>query len=853
MSWKDIAEEVAQHLRDQYAELRAAGLSHQDAMRTTSAELTGVNPREWPREVRHAARSLWKARGFSLIVILTLALGIGANAAIFSVVNAVVLRPLPYRDADRLVVVWDNLVRHGLKDIVASALEYTEFRDRNRVFERMAAYDTKGFNITGIVSPERVDGAVVTASLFPLLGVSPAIGRLFDEADERPGVERIMLSHALWQRLFAGDRGIVGTLIAVDGKGVEVVGVMPSDFHFPDDTIQVWTPLTFDADLLSENNRGSRAYTVLGRLKPGITVAHAQAGMNLVSEGMAQQRPQQYRGGYYTTVRGLQDEIVGGTRRALLLQFGAVGFVLLIACANVANLLLARGSARRKEVAIRTALGAKRSRIVWQLLTESLLLAACGGALGLLTAVWGLDLLISIAPADIPRIGEIALDGRVVAFTAVVSLLTGIVFGLAPALQLSRTEPGDTLKQGGRSGDAGHRRAFGNALIVAEVALSLVLLVGAGLLVNSFARVRDVAPGFNPEGVLTMRIAPPEAKYPTFERGEAFYRDLFGRLRATPGVRSVGATNAIPLSGFGGDRTFYIEGRTITRPEDQSDEEIRFVTPGYFSTMQIPVVRGREFDDRDTLAAPRAAVVNQALARKYWPNGDGIGKRVAFSQQEPAWYQIVGIVGAIKHRALDARDLPELYVPYAQPLFAGATVRPMFVVVRTDGDPLAMTAAVRQTVAAVDLDQPVSDVRSMGQRLSQSLASRRFNMLLLLLFALVALALSGIGIYGVIGYAVTERTHEIGVRLALGARGRDVVTMVVGQGLGLAIAGAAIGVAAAAGLTRLMSGLLFDVTPTDPLTFGAVLVLLLIVATGASWLPARRATGVDPLIALRSE
>jgi putative ABC transport system permease protein len=853
MSWKDIAEEVAQHLRDQYAELRAAGVSHQDAMNATSKEIAHINPGEWPREVRHAARSLWKARGFSLIVILTLALGIGANAAIFSVVNAVVLRPLPYQDPDRLVVVWDNLIRHQLKDIVVSALEYTEFRDRNRVFERMAAYDTQGFNLTGIAAPERVNGAVVTASLLPLVGVPPQLGRVFDEGDERPGVERVVLSHAMWQRIFGGDRAIVGKAIAVDGKGAEVIGVMPPGFHFPDDTIEIWKLVVFDADLLSENNRGSRSYTVVARLKPGVSVGQAQTGMNFVTEGMLQQNPQHYRGGYYVTVRGLQDEIVGGTRRVLLLQFGAVGFVLLIACANVANLLLARGSARRKEVAIRTALGAKRSRIIRQLLTESVLLAACGGAVGLLTAVWGLDLLVSMAPSDIPRLGEIALDARVVAFTAIVSLLTGILFGLVPALQMSRTDPGDTLKEGGRSGAAGRRRAFGNLLIVAEVALSLVLLVGAGLLVNSFARVHASMPGFNPDRVLTMRIAPPEAKYSTFERGEAFYADLYARLRETPGVRSVGATNALPLSGFGGDRSFYIEGRSPARPEDQPDEEVRFVTAAYFRTMQIPVLQGREFEERDTDTAPRVAVINQALARKHFPNGDAIGKRVAFTQQQPRWYQIVGVVGAIRHRALDAKELPELYVPYAQPLFAGATVRPMFVAIRTDGDPLAMTAAVRQAVAAVDPDQPISDVRSMDQRVSQSLGPRRFNMLLLGLFAVVALALCAIGIYGVVAYAVTERTHEIGLRLALGARARDVIAMVVGQGLALAIAGAIIGVVAAVALTRLMSSLLYDVTATDPLTFGAVSLLILVVAIGAAWLPARRATGVDPLIALRSE
>ena len=847
-----MAEEVAQHLRDQYAELRAAGHSHQDAMHITSTEIAHLNPGEWPREVRRAARSLWKARGFSLIVILTLALGIGANAAIFSVVNAVVLRPLPYQDPGRLVVVWDNLMRHQLKDIVVSALEYTEFRDRNRVFERMAAYDTRGFNITGIATPERVNGAVVTASLLPLIGVRAEIGRVFEDADERPGVERVVLSHAMWQRIFGGDRSIVGRVVAVDGKGAEVVGVMPAGFHFPDDTVEIWKPMVFDAESLSEDNRGSRSYAVVARLKPGVSVEQAQAGMNLVSDGMVRLHPHAYRGGYYTTVRGLQEEIVGGTRRVLLLQFGAVGFVLLIACANVANLLLARGSARRKEVAIRRALGAKRSRIVGQLLTESVLLGVCGGAVGLIVAVWGLDLLVALAPSDIPRLAEIALDARVVAFTAIVSLLTGVLFGLVPALQMSRTDPGDTLKEGGRSGSAGRRRALGDALIVAEVALSLVLLVGAGLLVNSFARVHAAAPGFNPERVLTMRIAPPDAKY-SFERGEALYADLFARLRATPGVHSVGAINALPLSGFGGDRSFYIEGRSTTRPEDLPDEEMRFVTPGYFGTMQIPILQGREFNDRDTLASPRVAVINQALARKFFPTGDAIGARVAFTQEQPVWYQIIGVVGAIRHRALDARELPELYVPNAQPLFSDPTVRALFVAVRTDGDPLAMTAAVRQVVAAVDPDQPISDVRSMAQRVSESLGPRRFNLVLLGGFAAVALALCAIGIYGVVAYAVTERTHEIGIRLALGASARDVVAMVVGQGLALAVAGAMIGVVAAVALTRLMSSLLYDVTATDPLTFGVVALLLLVVAAGAAWLPARRATNVDPLIALRAE
>lgn len=875
----EIVEELSEHLQDRFNELRAAGAADEIARRDALAELdhpdllrglTGIEaPAPDPRgelgttarnplvdvggDLRYACRALRKHPGFAAVIILTLALGIGANAAIFSVVNAVVLRQLPYRDADRLVVVWDNLKRHDLKDIVVSALEYTEFRDRNRVFDRMAAYETKGFNVTGVAQPERLDGADVTASLFPLLGVSPALGRAFLDDDERPGRDVVMLGHDVWQRLFGGDREIVGKVIAVDGKGAEVVGVMPAGFRFPDETIELWRPIAFDAELLSENNRGSRGYTALGRLKAGVSVEQAQAGMNAVTDQMVMEHPVDYRGGYNTTVRSLHEEVVGGAGRQLFLQLGAVGCVLLIACANVANLLLARAATRRKEVAIRAALGAKRSRIVRQLLTESVLLGLCGGAVGLLAGVWGVELLVALAPPDIPRLGEVALDARVVGVTAVVSLLTGVLFGMAPALHASRPDLGDTLKDGGRSSTSATRHRIGKALIVSEVALSLVLLVAAGLLINSFARVQNVPPGFSADHLLTMRVAPPQATYTTFEKGQAFYDQLFTRLRATSGVRGAAAINALPLSGFGGDRTFYIEGRTVTRPEDQADEEVRFVSAHYFTTMNIPMIEGREITVRDVGTAPRVAVINTALARKYWPDGGAIGGRIAFSQREPSWYQVVGVAGNIKHAALDAKDKPELYVPYAQPLFAGATVRPMFVVVRTDQDPIAAVTVVRHMVASLDSDLPVSNIRSMDQRLTASLSSRRFNMLLLALFAGLALLLAAVGIYGLVSYAVSERTHEIGVRLALGAGPRDVLAMLVGEGMTLTAAGAAIGSAAAFAVTRVMGGLLFDVTPTDPATFVAVTALLTLVTLCACYLPARRATHVDPVTALRAE
>jgi len=841
-----------------YDDLRARGASDAEARRAVAAELEGATFGRGPLsdiggDVRYAFRALRKHVGFAAVVILTLALGIGANAAIFSVVNAIVLRPLPYRDADRLVVIWDNLPAIGLRDIVVSAAEYLDYRARNHVFEEMAAYDTSAFNLTGLGEPERLIGAVVTASLLPILGASPALGRGFHEADNQAGHERVALvSHALWQRRFGGDPRMVGSPIMLDGKSVEIIGVMPPAFKFPDDSTELWMPIAFDADLVSENNRGSRSYTVLGRLKPGVTIAQAQADMNAVVATLVRDHPEQYRGGFSTTVRGLQAEIVGETSRGLFVLLGAVGVVLLIACANIANLLLVRAHARRKEVAIRTALGAGRGRIVRQLLTESFVLAAIGGGFGLLLAVWGLDLLVAIAPADIPRIGEIALDRRVVAFTAAVSTITGIVFGLAPALHAARVDLNETLKEGGRTPGSGGHHVLGRLLVVAEVAMSLVLLVAAGLLINSFARVQDVAPGFDQTHLLTLRIAPPPATY-SFAKSQQFFDELFERLRARPGIEAVGAVNALPFGGSGGDRSFFLEGQLNPRPEERPDEQIRFASAGYFAAMRIPVRRGREFTARDTLEAPQVAVVNEALARKYWPNDDPIGKRVAFSRQQPKWYQVVGVVGNLKHRSLEVVDTPELYVPVAQPLFAGPTPRPMFAVVRTTGDPLAAAATVREVVASIDPNQPVSNMRSMEQRIGESLASRRFTMLLIGVFAALALVLASIGMYGVVAYAVSERTHEIGVRLALGARPRDVLAMLVGQGMTLAVTGAAAGIVIAIAITRVMASLLFGVSATDPATFGVITAVLTCVALIACYLPARRATAVNPVTALRNE
>ena len=857
----DVAEELRQHLDDQYRELRAAGASHDDALRAMADDVNAVRSRRSrlrpeliAADVRYAFRTLRRNPGFAIVVLLTLALGIGANAAIFSVVNGVLLRPLPFRDADRLMVIWGDLKRPGLNDIPASAGEYVDYRDRSHAFEQVSAYDTVGFNLTGGGEPERVEGAVVTTTFFSLLGASAQAGRTFVAGEDQPGRDDVVvLSHSLWTRRFSANPAIVGQTIPVDGRPTQVVGVMPAAFQFPDRSIEIWKPFLLDAEALSDNNRGSHGYTALARLKAGISRQQAQADLNAVTAAFKADHPGNYRNGFGAMLHPLQEEIVGDTGRPLMVLLGAVAVVLLIACANVANLLLARAASRRKEIALRTALGASRGRLVRQLMTESVLVSAVGGLIGLGLAAWGVDLLIASAPDSIPRIQEVGVDARVVGFTALVSLATGLLFGLVPALRASRAPLNDALKEGGRAGGGGVHGFAGRALVVSEVALSLVLLIAAGLLIHSFTRLQDVAPGFDSSRLLTFRLSLPESRYTTFQKGQSFFDEFFTGLRRRPGVRGVAAINALPFSGFGGSRSFHIEGREEKRPEDQTEEQLRIVTDGYFAAMGIPIVTGREFTERDALNQPRVAVVNDAMAKKHWPHESPIGKRVSFSTNEPHWYEIVGVAGNIKHRALEAVDRPELYVPYRQPLFAGWTVRPMYVIARTSADPASIVAIARHEIARVDPDQPISDVRTMDERIGRSLSSRRFSMVLLALFAGLALTLAAVGIYGIVAYSVTERTHEIGVRVALGAQRRDVMAMVVGQGMTMTIVGTAIGVAASAALARLMSSLLFGVSAVDPVTFVAIPLLLIAVALAACYVPARRAMRVDPLETLRSE
>src|SRR5215510_3013950 len=811
------------------------------------------------QDIKYGVRKLLKDRSFTAVAVFALSLGIGANSAIFSVVNSVVLRPLPYKDSDRLVTIYSSLRQTGLEKIVVSAPELADFREQNNSFDQVAAYDFQGVNVTGGDEPERIRASLLSPNLLPVLGINPIIGRGFAPDEDQPGQSQVtVLSYSIWQRRFAGEPNVIGKTLEIDGKSIEVIGVMPFDFRFPDPDTELYLPLTIDPELLTENNRGSHFLNVVARLKPGVSIDRAQADMNTIAQRMSIEHSSTYRTGYGASVIAMRDDIVGEVRPTLLILLGAVGFVLLIACANVANLLLARGVARQKEVAVRTALGATRPRLIRQLLTESTILAIIAGGLGLLLALWGVEFLVSLSPASIPRLNEISLDARVVAVTMSVSLLTGLLFGLAPAMQFSKPDLNETLKDVGRnSTDGRQRQRLRGLLVISELALSVVLLIGAGLMIRSFIRVQVADPGFNAENLLTMRLSLPRSKYPDFNRQTRFFQDLIERIQAQPGVQSTATINVLPLSGSTADRSFKIEGRNVIQGEPGPDEELRFISPGYFSTMGIPLLRGRAFTQRDNSESPRVAIVNQALADRYWSR-DAIGKRIAYSglgEGKPNWCEIIGVAGNVKHLGPDIPAKPEVYLPFLQPLFSTATstIGPMYLVTRTATQPEALTGAVRGAIESVDSNQPVSNVRTMAQRISTALAQRRFNMLLLGIFAGVALLLASIGIYGVMSFAVTQRTRELGIRMALGASASDVLRLVLGQGLALTLIGVAGGLAASFVLTSLINSLLYEVSSTDSLTFAAVSVILIIVSTGACFVPAVRAMKVDPMVALKHE
>lgn len=807
------------------------------------------------QDLRYAVRVLWKNPALTTIALVTLALGIGVNSAIFSVVNAIVLRPLPYAESEKLMVVWGNLRKTGLEETEISALELKDFREQCQGFSQIAAYSTDGFNLTGMDQPERLRGAAVTANLFSTLGLQPRLGRDFlAEEDKLGNDDRVILSHGLWQRRFGGDPATVNKTIQLDGRTVTIVGVMPADVHFPDRDTELWIPLAFTPDLLEENNRGSHFLNVIARLKPGVTQAQAQADLDTVAARLSREHTSTYRSGFGALVRPLHEELVGNLRRAMLVLLGAVGLVLLIACANVAHLRLASATSRYREFAIRAALGANRARVVRQFLTESILLSLIGGAVGLALAVWVVRALVVLLPKDTPRVEEIKLDYGVVLFTLGTSLLTGIIFGLAPAFQAARTNLNDVLKEAGRGGsDTSKRLRLRNVLVVSEFALSLVLLIGAGLMIKSLLRLQEVKPGFDSNNLLTMRIALPSTKYEKFDQSHAFFEQLFDRLEARPDVKSVGAINLLPFGGGGGDRSFSIEDQPTPAGQSRPDEQVRFVTPNYFGTMGIPLLTGRDFTRHDLPDTQPVAIVNNAFAHKFFPNGSVIGKRISFRSNNPKWYAIVGVAGNVKHRGLDIADSPEIYIPAFQPLFADGNVPSLYLAVRTVNDPAAVANTMRSEVAAIDRDQPVASLMTMDQRISDSVAPRRFNMFLLGLFAALALVLAAIGIYGIMAFSVVQRTHEIGVRMALGANTGDVLKLILRNGFKLALIGIVLGLLVAFAATRVLSTLLFGVSATDPTIFLIDALLLAFAALLACYIPARRATKVDPLVALRYE
>jgi putative ABC transport system permease protein len=808
------------------------------------------------QDLRYGARMLMKKPGFSLIAALTLTLGIGANTAIFSVINGVMLKPLPYAEPERLVAVWE--VRHDGRRGSVSYPNFADWRAQNGVFERIAIYRDSTMALTSETDPANLRAVITTPDLFPLLNARPQLGRSFLPEEEKAGSRVVVLGHGAWRKYFGADPNLVGKRIKLDGLAFTVVGVMPAGFNFPVEAEQadLWVSAAISSERddpkeesLNEQ-RGAHVYDAIARLKPGVTLAAAQTDLETVMGRLRAQYSDEV-GGDHTAMRPYLNELIGGVERALLTLFAAVGVVLLIACANVASLLLARAIARQQEIAVRAALGASWGRIVRQLLTESLLLAAVGGAAGLLLATWGVDLLKALSPADLPRIQDVRLDGRALMFTLLVSLLTGFVFGLIPALRAARADLNEALKEGGRGGEGLRRNRLRGALVVAEVAMSMTLLVGAGLLINSFVRLQRVNLGFDPHQVLTLRVALPDARYREARQIINFNQELMRRIERLPGVRSAAMVSKSPLSSDP-STTFEVEGQPTAPDESRRPSAgVRVSTPGYFRTLGIPFVSGRDFSERDEEKSAPVIVINETLAAHYFPNQNPIGKHIRpgiSAEGDSPWREIVGVVGSVRHRGPGREPRPEFFLPHTQMPFITLTT-----VVRGAGDPLAIVGAVRNEVRALDSELPLDSVKTLDQYLTESVAQPRFNTLLLALFAGVSMILTAIGLYGVMAYSVSARTREISVRVALGARRHDVLRLVISLGMKLTLIGVAIGLVAALALTRLMAGLLFGVTPTDPATFALIALLLVSVAALACYIPARRATNVDPMIALRRE
>jgi predicted permease len=823
------------------------------------------------QDLRQGLRMLVKSPGFTVVAMLTLALGIGANTAIFSVVNAVLLRPLVYKDSPSLVNIWGKFEKDGIPQNWISEPEFWDLLAHNESFSQIAAYSLGGrANLTRADGPPvQVSEANATADVFPMLGIAPVLGRSFSPEEDQPGHSHyVLLSYELWQSQFGGDASIVAKSIQLDGETYSAVGVLPKEFSLGGKQ-DLWVPLGLDR--VRPGNRGSHYLHMVARLKPGVDFAQGSAALTRLGGDLRRAYPGSYGPelkNFDMYMMPVKEQLVGKLRPALFVLLGAVAFVLLIACANVANLLLARASAREKELAIRAALGAGRRRLVRQLMTESLVLGLAGGLLGLLLAYWGVDALRAFAPANTPRLDEIRIDLAVLAFTFSVSLSTGLFFGLAPAWHIARNDLRETLNEAGRgtsaTGGSLHLRSW---LVISEIALAVLLLVGAGLLMRSFSRLLEVSPGFQTQHLLTMELSLPEKTYPDGAPVQKFFTELMARVKTVPGIQAAGAVSQMPLTDSYTSGSVFFEDTSIpdiprlqqlgNLPYMEIDQ--RAATSEYFQAMEIPLVHGRLVSDADDASAPLVALVDTNFAHRFWPHRDAIGQRVAIDTTPnvkpaaPRWRTIVGVVGHVKHYRLDVEGREQIYFPHKQPLFGVFAPRDMTLAVRTSLDPASVTSAIREQVFSIDKDLPLYNAATMDQLVSNSLAQPRLNLSLLVAFAVLALGLAAVGVYGVMAYAVTQRTQEFGIRMALGASPGNVLKQVFLEGGRLAALGLVLGLIAALALTRMMASLLYGVKPSDPVSLGVAAALLAVVALAACYIPARRATRVDPLVALRYE
>lgn len=800
------------------------------------------------QDIRFGIRTLFKSKLFASAAIATLALGIGANTAVFSAVNAVLLAPLPFQNAEQLVVIWKSPLTTKTEQFPESIPNFEDLKAQNQSFEKLAAIRSQQVILTDGDQPERTGGARASANFFSTLAVKPILGRDFLAGEDQQGASPVVIiSHRLWQERYGSQSSVIGRTMTIDRKTYTIVGVLPQGVYYPNPETSLYVPFIYQP---AEINRGQAFFRVIGRLKPGVSLAQARAELDTIAARLTQQYPDVNTNVGYNPVL-LRDQIVGPIRTPLIVLLAAAASVLLIACANLANLLLARASARRGEFAIRAALGASRFQIVRQIIIESVLLSSIGGTLGLLLALGGVPLLISISADSIPRAAEIGINLRVLGFTAIVSLCTALVAGVAPALRFSSSETIGALKEGrrGSTGGVAHHRLL-RTFVVSQLAIALVLLVVAGLLIRSFLLLNSVSPGFNPKGVLTLGIGVPAASYPDIPSQARFYDRLVTEVRTLNGVKSAASVIRLPVVGFNASTTFTIYGQAVAA-KDAPSVDFRAVTQDYFKTMEIPLLKGRDFSDREIKGGPDVVVINKRMESQFFPNGDALGQRIQIFPEPDRWREIIGVSGDVKLQGLDADVNPAMYVPMVQNIYPNA-LRNVFLVVRTDGDPKALVPGIRARLRTLDKEIPISQVQTMDDLVSGSLAQRRLSMSLLLVFGVLATLLAAVGIYGVMAYTVAQRTHEIGIRLAMGARSGDVLKMVLGDGTRLALIGVVIGLLAAFALTRIIAGLLYGVSAVDPLTFVCIPVLLAIVTLLASYLPARRASRVDPIIALRN-